>query len=96
MEGRHVHPSTLYPGGVGTMATIQTFTDYLVRLMKYVEFMFFRDQTATVAGVFTDLDDRTYVAVTVDADPAAELHGSFGRFFYFDPGEIEPLGEARS
>ncbi|MGI9018461.1 MAG: nickel-dependent hydrogenase large subunit [Euzebya sp.] len=39
MEGRHVHPSTLYPGGVGTVATIQLFTDYLVRLMRYVEFM---------------------------------------------------------
>jgi hydrogenase large subunit len=39
MEGRHVHPSTLYPGGVGTVATIQVFTDYMVRLMKYVEFM---------------------------------------------------------
>jgi hydrogenase large subunit len=39
MEGRHVHPSTLYPGGVGTVATIQLFTDYLVRLMKYIEFM---------------------------------------------------------
>src|SRR6204780_2045262 len=39
MEGRHVHPSTLYPGGVGTVPTIQPFTDYLVRLMKYVEFM---------------------------------------------------------
>lgn len=39
MEGRHVHPSTLYPGGVGTVGTIQVFTDYLVRLMKYVEFM---------------------------------------------------------
>ena len=39
MEGRHVHPSTLYAGGVGTAPTIQTFTDYLVRLMKYVEFM---------------------------------------------------------
>ena len=39
MEGRHVHPSTLYPGGVGTVATIQLFTDCLVRLMKYVEFM---------------------------------------------------------
>jgi hydrogenase large subunit len=39
MEGRHVHPSTLYPGGVGTVATMQVFTDYLVRLMKYVEFM---------------------------------------------------------
>jgi hydrogenase large subunit len=39
MEGRHVHPSTLYPGGVGTVATVQLFTDFLVRLMKYVEFM---------------------------------------------------------
>ena len=39
MEGRHVHPSTLYPGGVGTVPSVQLFTDYLVRLMKYVEFM---------------------------------------------------------
>ena len=30
MEGRHVHPSTLYPGGIGTVATPQVFTDYLV------------------------------------------------------------------
>src|SRR5450755_697339 len=26
MEGRHVHPSTLYPGGVGTVPTVQLFT----------------------------------------------------------------------
>jgi len=39
MEGRHVHPSTLYPGGIGTVPSRQVFTDYLVRLMKYVEFM---------------------------------------------------------
>ncbi len=39
MEGRHVHPSTLYPGGIGSYPTIQLFNDYLVRLMKYVEFM---------------------------------------------------------
>jgi hydrogenase large subunit len=39
MEGRHVHPSTLYPGGVGTVPSVQLFTDYLVRLMKYVEFI---------------------------------------------------------
>ena len=39
MEGRHVHPSTLYPGGVGTVATVQLFTDYLVRLIEYVDFM---------------------------------------------------------
>ena len=29
----------LYPGGVGTVPSVQLFTDYLVRLMKYVEFM---------------------------------------------------------
>ncbi|WP_245276382.1 nickel-dependent hydrogenase large subunit [Methylocapsa aurea] len=39
MEGRHVHPSTLYPGGVGTVPTVQLFTDYLTRLMRYIEFM---------------------------------------------------------
>src|SRR6201981_1238725 len=39
MEGRHVHPSTLYPGGIGTTATIQLMTDYMSRLMRYVEFM---------------------------------------------------------
>ncbi len=39
MEGRHVHPSTLYPGGVGTVPTIQLLTDYLVRLMKYMDFV---------------------------------------------------------
>ncbi|GAA3624520.1 nickel-dependent hydrogenase large subunit [Streptomyces chitinivorans] len=39
MEGRHVHPSTLYPGGVGTVATPQVFTDYLVRLMRCMDFV---------------------------------------------------------
>jgi hydrogenase large subunit len=39
MEGRHVHPSTLMPGGVGTVPSVQLFNDYLVRLMKYCEFM---------------------------------------------------------
>ncbi|MER5183159.1 nickel-dependent hydrogenase large subunit [Streptomyces sp. NPDC002896] len=39
MEGRHVHPSTLYPGGVGTVATPQVFTDYLVRLMRCIDFV---------------------------------------------------------
>jgi hydrogenase large subunit len=39
MEGRHVHPSTLYPGGVGTVPSVQLFTDFLIRLMRYIEFM---------------------------------------------------------
>ncbi|MFC4056114.1 nickel-dependent hydrogenase large subunit [Actinomadura syzygii] len=39
MEGRHVHPSTVYPGGVGTMPTPTVFTDYLSRLMDVIDFV---------------------------------------------------------
>jgi hydrogenase large subunit len=57
MEGRHVHPSTLYPGGVGTVATIQLFTDYYVRLMRYVEFL------KKVVPLHDDLFDFFYTAL---------------------------------
>jgi hydrogenase large subunit len=57
MEGRHVHPSTLYPGGVGTVPSIQVFTDYLVRLTKYVEFM------KRVVPLHDDLFDFFYKAL---------------------------------
>ena len=39
MEGRHVHPSTLYPGGTGTVPTPQLFTDYMVRLIRFLDFV---------------------------------------------------------
>jgi hydrogenase large subunit len=57
MEGRHVHPSTIYPGGVGTVPSVQLFTDYLVRLMKYVEFM------KRVVPLHDDLFDFFYEAL---------------------------------
>jgi hydrogenase large subunit len=64
MEGRHVHPSTLYPGGVGTVATIQLFTDYQARLMRYVELM------KRVVPMHDDLFDFFY-----DALPGYEAVG---------------------
>ncbi len=57
MEGRHVHPSTLYPGGVGTVATIQLMTDYMSRLMRYIEFM------KKVVPMHDDLFDFFYEAL---------------------------------
>ena len=39
MEGRHVHPSTLYPGGVGTVPSHNLFSEYMLKLLKYVDFM---------------------------------------------------------
>ncbi|MGM9444112.1 hypothetical protein ACTAF0_28270 [Streptomyces murinus] len=53
--------------------------------------MFLDGRSATVAGVFHDVDGSVRLAVTVDDDPAAELHGWYGRFHYFRPDEVEPL-----
>lgn len=57
MEGRHVHPSTLYPGGVGTLPSVQLFNDYLVRLMKYIDFI------KRIVPLHDDLFDFFYEAL---------------------------------
>lgn len=57
MEGRHVHPSTLYPGGVGTVPTVQLFTDYLVRLARYADYL------KRIVPLHDDLFDFIYQAM---------------------------------
>jgi hypothetical protein len=54
--------------------------------------MFLAGRTATVQGVFSDVDGGTYIAVTLDDDPAADLHLWHGRFMYFNPDEVELTG----
>ncbi|WP_432138004.1 hypothetical protein [Streptomyces sp. bgisy154] len=56
--------------------------------------MFLAGRTATVAAVLHDVDGSLHVAVTLDDDPAAELHGWYGRFHYFRPHELTPLTPA--
>jgi hypothetical protein len=51
--------------------------------------MFLAGRTATVRSVEHDFDGRVHVAVTIDDDPGADLHDSYGRFFYFAPDEVE-------
>jgi hypothetical protein len=54
-----------------------------------------RDRAALVAGVYEDLDGRTYLGVTLEDDPAAEWMTGHGRFYYFFPDEVVPMtGEA--
>jgi hypothetical protein len=55
-----------------------------------------RDRAALVAGVFEDLDGRTYLGVTLEDDPAVEWVPGHGRYYYFFPDEVVPMvGEAR-
>ena len=83
MEGRHVHPSTLYPGGVGTVPSIQVFTDFLVRLTKYVEFM------KKVVPLHDDLFDFFYQALPgyEEVGKRRILLGCWGSFQ--DPDECD-------
>jgi hydrogenase large subunit len=103
MEGRHVHPSTLYPGGVGTVPSVQLFTEYLVRLMRYIDFL------KRVVPLHDDLFDFFYEALPgyeavgqrrvllgcwgAFQDPVAcdfryETMSSWGRAMYVTPGIV--------
>ncbi len=53
--------------------------------------MFLAGLVATVRTVLSDVDGVSYVAVTLDDDPGADLQHTHGRYRYFSPDEIEPL-----
>jgi hypothetical protein len=53
--------------------------------------MFLAGRVATVVAVHRDLENRTYLAVTIDGDPGADLHEAYGRYFYFFPHEVHPI-----
>jgi hypothetical protein len=55
--------------------------------------MFLDGKSATVRAVHQDVEDVLYVAVTIDDDPASDLHEWYGRSFFFYPDEIEPLAD---
>jgi hypothetical protein len=55
---------------------------------------FLAGRIGTVEAVFESVDDDIHVAVTLDDDPATDLHRAYGRYFYFAPDELEPLAAA--
>jgi hypothetical protein len=53
--------------------------------------MFLAGRPALVEGVYRDVDDEAYVAVTLEAEGTGNPETAYGRFYYFYPDEIEPL-----
>lgn len=53
--------------------------------------MFLDGMTATVAGVFKDVDGTDQVAVTIDDDPATVELQWQGRYLFFHPDEVDPI-----
>jgi hydrogenase maturation protease len=56
--------------------------------------MFLVGLTATVSGVFTDVDQEVLVAVRVDDDPASDELAWQGRALFFHPDELEVVERA--
>lgn len=54
--------------------------------------IFFAGRTARVISVHEDVDGEQYVGVIVEDDPEVEMPDSYGRYLYFAPDEVEPLG----
>jgi hypothetical protein len=54
--------------------------------------LFLIGREATVQAVLHDVDGDVHLAVSPDDDPAAELQRNHGRFLYFSPDEVEPIG----
>jgi hydrogenase maturation protease len=53
--------------------------------------LFLAGRTARVQGIYRDVEDAAYVAVSLEDDPASDLHTWHGRFLYFYPDEVEPF-----
>ena len=51
--------------------------------------MFLVGKTATVEGVFFDVDGETQFACTLDDDPGTDMARAHGRYLYFRPDELE-------
>jgi hypothetical protein len=56
-----------------------------------VQDILFAGRSATIEAIRHDVDGRQYLAVTIDDDPAVEMHRAKGRFHYYYPDEVEPL-----
>ena len=56
--------------------------------------LFLAGREALVEAVLQDVDGQVHVAVTPVDDPMAELQQAQGRFLYFAPDELAPIGKA--
>jgi hypothetical protein len=53
--------------------------------------MFLQGRMATVEAVFSDVEDKQYLAVTLADDQAVDLNRWHGRYLYFYPDEVETV-----
>lgn len=75
----------LHPGRAGRGGRARRRTD--------AQDMFCEGRLATIQKTVDDVSGETFLAVTLDDDPAAELNDWYGRYHYFTPAEVEVIGD---
>jgi hypothetical protein len=55
--------------------------------------MFLENRLARVEAVLLDVDGSRHIAVVLEDDPGADLHRWNGRYHYFGPDELSPVGD---
>ena len=58
--------------------------------------MFLAGKVADVQAVFHDLEDKMFLAVTLEEDINADIQIEHGRFLYFSPDEVEAMSPDRA
>jgi hypothetical protein len=77
---------TAGPYGVGSQVRLRPG-----RWRTDAQDLLYAGEVATVEAIRHDVDGTTFVAVTIDGDPAADLHRARGLYHYYRLDEVEPL-----
>lgn len=51
--------------------------------------IFLNGRIATIEIIHTDYEDKVYIAVTIDDDPAQSMQRELGMYLFFSPEEVE-------
>jgi hypothetical protein len=86
---RDLHAGEMVPKGVAIGAKVRLRPATTRR--TDAQDVLYAGHVATVAAIKHDVDGSTFLAVTIDDDPAAELHGWYGRFHYYRIDEVDLL-----
>jgi hypothetical protein len=85
---RDVYAGEMVPRGVGIGSKVRLRP---ATRRTDAQDLIYAGHVATVAAIKHDVDGSTFLAVTIDDDPAAELHGWYGRYHYYRTDEVDPL-----
>lgn len=88
---RELHAGEMVPHGTAPLAPGRKVRLRAPARGTDAQDLLYAGHVATIAELRHDVDGTVFLCVTIDDDPAAELHDWYGRYHYYRPDEVEPL-----